>query len=140
MMQAVQRAASEIAHEYLAEIAPYVGALDLDALFRCLPGPVLARDEVQALCAEPACGAHRECALQSLHRVGLLGHVQHDIVRGERRQRFLRPGDATLEPNGVLPAAIHLLLHPVPWDVVGRLNPDFLQRIDRLNIVGHDRP
>jgi len=140
MMEAVQQAATEIAHEYLAEIAPYIGALDLDALFRCLPGPVLTRHELQGLCTDPACGTNREHALQALYRVGLLGYVQHDIVRGEWRQRFLRPGDATLEPNGVLPGATHHLLHPVLWGVVGRLNPDFLQRIDRLNIVGHDRP
>jgi class 3 adenylate cyclase len=152
MMEAVQQAATEIAHEYLAEIAPYIGALDLDALFRRLPGPVLTREEVQALCwqadvgpggaegAEVVEGSARERAFQALFRVGLLGYVQHDIVRGEWRQRFLRPGDATLEPNGVLPPATHYLLHPVLTDVVGRLNPDFLQRIDRLNIVGHDRP
>jgi class 3 adenylate cyclase len=140
VMEAVQQAATEIAHEYLAEIAPYIGALDLDALFRCLPGPVLSRDDLQALCGDPACGMNHEHALQALYRVGLLGYVQHDIVRGEWRQRFLRPGDATLEPNGVLPSATHYLLHPVLWGVVGRLNPDFLQRIDRLNIVGNDRP
>ena len=33
----------------------------------------------------------------ALYRVGLLGYVQHDRVRGEWRQRFLRPGEATLE-------------------------------------------
>lgn len=143
MMEAVNHAATEIAHEYLAEIAPYIGDLELEQLFQALPGPILSRDEVQALCEGRASDTHPsgcEPALRALYRVGLLGYVQHDIVRGEWRQRFLRPGDATLEPGGVLPPATHYLLHPVLTGVIGRLNPGFLQRIDRLNIVGYDRP
>ena len=61
-------------------------------------------------------------------------------MRGEWRQRFLRPGEATLETNGSLPRATHYLLHPVLFDVIARINPAFLQRIDRVNIVGYDRP
>ena len=144
MMEAVNHAATEIAHEYLAEIAPYIGELDLERLFQRLPRPILTRAEVEALCGDDGCVDIRpngcEAALRALYRVGLMGYVQHDIVRGEWRQRFLRPGEATLEPHGVLPRATHYLLHPVLTGVIGRLNPDFLQRIDRLNIVGYDRP
>ena len=66
--------------------------------------------------------------------------MQHDRVRGEWRQRFLRPGEATLETNGILPRATHYLVHPVLFDVIARNNTAFLQRIDRINIVGYDRP
>jgi len=31
-------------------------------------------------------------------------------------------------------------VHPVLSDVIGRLNPAYLQRIDRVNIVGYGRP
>jgi class 3 adenylate cyclase len=141
MKDAVNAAATEIAHEYLAEIAPYVGDLELDRLFHCLPGHILTRAEVDTIFAEHANGVpedrHPLCAL---YRVGLLGYVQHDRVRGEWRQRFLRPGEATLEPNGTLPRATHYLLHPVLADVIARVNPGFAQRIDRVNIVGYDRP
>jgi hypothetical protein len=144
MMEAVNQAATEIAHEYLAEIAPSIGEIDLEQLFQRLPGPILTRAEVELLCGNDRPDASGPSAdgpaLQALHRMGLLGHVQHDIVRGEWRQRFLRPGDATLEPHDNLPRATHYLLHPVLTGVIGRLNPDFLQRIDRLNIVGYDRP
>ena len=144
MMEAVHQAATEIADEYLAEIAPYIGVMGLDRLFQALPGPILARAEIEALCEGSTPGEIDldgcEAAFHALYRVGLLGHVQHDIVRGEWRQRFLRPGDATLEPHGLLPRATHYLLHPVLTGVIGRLNPGFLQRIDRLNIVGYDRP
>ena len=141
MMEAVNQAATEIAHEYLAEIAPYVGDLELDRLFHLLPGQVLTRAEVEALIEEHADGtAGGKDVFCALYRVGLLGYVQHDRVRGEWRQRFLRPGEATLETNGVLPRATHYLLHPVLSDVIVRANPEFAQRFDRANIVGYDRP
>ena len=49
LKEAVNQAATEIAHEYLAEIAPYVGNLDLDQLFHRLPGHILTRAEVEAI-------------------------------------------------------------------------------------------
>src|SRR6266498_3246405 len=103
LKEAVNLAASEIAYEYLAEIAPHAGDLGE--------------------------AKHVFCAL---YRTGLLGYVHHDRVRGEAVQRFLRPGEATLEPDGVLPHASHHLVHPVLSDVIGRANPAYLQRIDRV--------
>jgi len=137
--EAVNLAALEIAHEYLAEVAPYVGELDLDGLFARLPAPVLTRDEVDALAAAPD-GDEAVRALHALFKVGLLGYVQHDRVRGQWRQRFLRPGDATLDPIGSLPPATHYLVHPVLTDLIGRANPAFLQRVDRANLIGYDKP
>jgi class 3 adenylate cyclase len=143
LKETVNLAATEIAHEYLTEIAPYVGDLDLDRFLRRIPGHILARDEVEELYQQHngETGAiddkHVFCAL---YRVGLLGYVHHDWVRGEWVQRFLRPGEGTLEPDGVLPRASHYLVHPVLSDLIGRLNPAYLQRIDRTNIVGYGRP
>ena len=140
LKEAVNQAATEIAHEYLAEIAPHVGDLELERLFHRLPGHILTRSEVEEIFNDHSAGANEgEHVLHALYRVGLLGYVQHDLVRGEWRQRFLRPGEATLEPNGVLPRATHYLIHPVLSDVIGRINPAFLQRIDRSNIVGYER-
>jgi class 3 adenylate cyclase len=141
MKEAVNLAAIEIAHEYLAEIAPYVGNLELDRLFQRLEAPVLTRDEAQALSAQADDGpSGMGRALHALYKVGLLGYVQHDRVRGEWRQRFLRPGDATLDPTGALPPSTHYLVHPALSDVIGRLNPAFLQRADLLNLIGYDKP
>ena len=141
MKEAVNLAAIEIAHEYLAEIAPYVGNLELDRLFQRLEAPVLTRDEAQALSAQADDGpSGMGRALHALYKVGLLGYVQHDRVRGEWRQRFLRPGDATLDPTGALPPSTHYLVHPALSDVIGRLNPTFLQRADLLNLIGYDKP
>jgi class 3 adenylate cyclase len=143
LKEAVNHAATEIAHEYLNEIAPYVGNLDVERVFERLPGPILSRAEVEALIDELGAGTEPDTGrdpISALHRVGLLGHVQHDRARGEFRQRFLRPGEATLDASGMLPRAAHYLVHPVLFDVVGRVNPDFLQHPDRTNIVGYDRP
>jgi len=137
MKEAVNGAATEIAHEYLAEIAPYLGQIDLDQLLQRLPGHILTPHEVRVLADEHSSG---EYVFSALYRVGLLGYVQHDRVRGEWRQRFLRPGEATFEADGVLPAASHYLVHPVLSDVIGRVNPAYLARTDRANVVGYDRP
>jgi class 3 adenylate cyclase len=141
LKEVVHFAATEIAHEYLAEIAPHIGDLELERLLRILPGNVLTREEVERLFLEHslATGGEEKHVFSALYRVGLLGFVRHDRVRGEWTQRFLRPGEATLEPDGMLPPATHYLIHPVLADVVGRVNPGYLQRVDRLNIVGYDR-
>ncbi len=141
LKEAVNQAASEIAQEYLAEITPYVGHLELERLFVRLPGPVLTPAEVAAILDDDAADADAaKAAFRALYRVGLIGHVQHDRVRGEWRQRFMRPGEATLDTDGALPRGKHYLVHPVLADAVARLNPAFLQRVDRTNIIGYDRP
>ncbi|HXJ81840.1 MAG TPA: hypothetical protein VMS64_24550 [Candidatus Methylomirabilis sp.] len=141
LKEVVNLAATEIAHEYLAEIAPHIGDLGMETMLRRLPGHILSRDEVERIfgahTTETGDEKHVFCAL---YRAGLLGYVHHDRVRGESVQRFLRPGEATLEPDGVLPPATHYLVHPVLSDVIGRVNPAYLQRIDRMNIVGYGRP
>jgi class 3 adenylate cyclase len=140
MKEAIHHSATEIAHEYLAEIAPYVAGLEPEAVFQNLPGHVISRAEAEAIIGSGAREGVGTDPLSSLYRVGLLGYVQHDRVRGEWRQRFLRPGEATLETEGVLPRSPHYLVHPVLFDLIGRVNPAFLQRVDRANVVGYDRP
>jgi class 3 adenylate cyclase len=142
LKEAVNDAAAEIAHEYLREIAPYLGAVDLERMFAVLPGRTLSRDDVERLFLEHNLHAaadaeqHVFCAL---YKVGLLGWIHTDRVRGRRMQRFLRPGEGTLEPDGVLPMATHYVVHPVLSDVIARLNPAYLESHDRTNIVGYDR-
>jgi class 3 adenylate cyclase len=138
----IHEAATEIAHEYLAEIAPYLGDMELDELFRRLPGPVLTRAEIETIFRQHSAGAAEpRHAFSALYRVGLLGCVRHDRASGEWRQHFLRPGEAVLQANeDMLPPASHYLLHPVLSDVVARVNAGFAQRVDRVNLVGYNRP
>ena len=63
LKEAVNRAATEIAHEYLTEIAPYVGDLELERFLRRLPGP-FSRETTSRSCSAsttPTSGA-RETA------------------------------------------------------------------------------
>ncbi|HET9763930.1 MAG TPA: hypothetical protein VFR50_10455 [Casimicrobiaceae bacterium] len=140
--QVVHQGAVEIAHEYLAEIAPHIGDLELEQLLRVLPRNVLTRKELETLFLEHslATGGEEKHVFSALYRVGLLGWVQYDGVRGEWTQRFLRPGDTTFEADGVVPAAEQYLLHPVLSDVIGKFNPAYLQNVNRVNIVGYARP
>ena len=56
-------------------------------------------------------------------------------------QRFLRPGEGTLEPDGVLPRSTHYLVHPVLSDVIGRVQPRLPGSASTAsNIVGYGRP
>ncbi len=143
LKQVVNETSNEIAHEYLREIAPYLGALDVEGMLRRLPGRTLTCNEVEDLFVEhnahsaPGDEQHVFCAL---YKTGLLGYVQHDRVRGQKVQRFLRPGEGTFEPDGVLPRSTHYVVHPVLSELITRLNPRYLERDDRLNVVGYDRP
>ena len=139
--QVVHQAATEIAYEYLAEIAPHVGDLELTQLLRRLPSNVLTRDQMETIFFEHslATGGEEKHVFCALYRVGLLGYVHYDRARGEWVQRFLRPGEATLEPDGMLPEATHYLIHPVLHDVIGRQNLAYMQHAHRANIVGYGR-
>ena len=140
--QVVHEAATEIAYEYLAEIAPHIGNLEVEQLLLRLPSNVLTRDQIESAFLEHsiATGGEEKHVFCALYRVGLLGYVHYDRVRGAWAQHFLRPGEATLEPDGMLPQATHYLLHPVLHDVIGRLNPAYLKHVHRGNIVGYGRP
>ena len=143
LKEVVNQTATEIAYEYLAEIAPYVSGLDLERFLHRLPGHVLTQDEVEALFHEhnaTADGLGEKHVFCALYRVGLLGDVHYDRVRGEWVQRFLRPGEGPLEADGVLPRASHYLVHPALSDVIGRTNPPYLERLERVDVVGYGRP
>ncbi|MFN0182551.1 MAG: hypothetical protein ACKVQR_01915, partial [Aquabacterium sp.] len=142
LKEAVHAAAGEIAQEYLAEIAPTLAGAPLERLLPRLTSSVLTRAEVEALLEDEDAdgrGGHRR-ALWALHRVGLLGHVQHDRIHGQWRQRFLRPGEASLEPDGALPQSTHYLVHPVLAEHLAHADPGFPARPERTNIIGWGRP
>jgi class 3 adenylate cyclase len=139
----VNQAATDIAHEYLAEIAPYVGELGLAGFLRRIPRHILTREKVEELFREHTAadgGLEEKHIFCALYRVGLLGAVHHDWVRGQVVQRFLRPGEGTLEPDGVLPRATHYFVHPALSDVIGRMNPSYLDDLEQDTIIGYGRP
>src|SRR5258708_27340432 len=80
LKEGVNQAATEIAHEYLAEIAPHTGDLDLDGFLRRLPGHILTRGEVERLFAEHSAGAAPKHVFCALYRAGLLRCVHPDQI------------------------------------------------------------
>lgn len=145
---AVNQAATEIAHEYLNEISPYIG-LELDSVFALIGSNVLSREEIDRIFREHngslrsrgALAGEREAhVFCMLFKAGLLGHVATDLISAQRVQRFLRPGERTFDPDGILPESSHYLVHPVLAELIVRANSDYAEHTDRFNVIGDGRP
>jgi len=141
--EVVNQGASEIAAEYLNEIAPYLGDIELPKVLARLPSNVLRRQEVEDIFLEHNSAASSDAMEHifcMLFRAGLLGHVVTHHVTGKPVQRFLPPGEEIFQPDGTLPGSTHYLVHPILSGMIARLNPEYVQRIDRVNIIGNGRP
>ena len=144
LKEAVNQAATEIAHEYLAEIAPYVGDLDLERLFRRLPGHVLTRDEVEELFPSTAAtGGAVERAARVLRALPRRAARLRPSRSGPRRVGAAIPAARRGDARARRRAAARDALPRAPG-AVGRDRPSAIppisQRIDRVNIVGYNRP
>ena len=139
---AVNEAATEIAQEYLNEIAPHLGDIDVRRLLSLLPSNVVSRAQLEELASRYDPDAPQEGlnALGMLFNVGLVGHVRTDPLTGERVQRFLLPGEGGFDHEAALPAASHYLVRPVLSGYIAGLNPDYPENTDRANIIGTGRP
>lgn len=140
----VNAAATEIAQEYLSEIAPYSKAHDLHALFTTFPRNVLTRKDVQQAVRKYKRDAHMDRSTEDdifgfLYGAGLLGVISTDLVKGRKVQRFLRPGASKLAEVTNLPDSSHYLLHPNLSELIGRSNDRYIADADRTNIVGDGR-
>jgi hypothetical protein len=142
---AVNEAATEIAQEYLNEIAPYLGAIDVARVLAALPGHVVPRAELLRLVTALGDGDRAgddppDGPIHLLFRAGLLGWVHVDHVTGRRVQRFLLPGEGALHGGAALPASSHYLVHPVLAEAIARVNPEYATCVDPHNVVGNGRP
>jgi class 3 adenylate cyclase len=142
---AVHAASVEIGQEYLKEIEPALGGIDVWKLLSLVPTNVLSRSELDTLArsydqgtkeTEPSLG---ERGISALFNAGLLGHVQYDPSRGMSIQRFLSPGDVSVDEETALPPASHYLVRPVLGEILAHLNPGYARSLDRSNILGADQ-
>jgi hypothetical protein len=144
LKNAVHDAATAIAREYINEIQPYLGGIDLYALFRLVDCNVLTRAECEAIFLEYAIamGTPHDPphVFSALFRAGLLGWVDPDIVTGGTVQKFFLPGERTFEHGDGLPESSHYLLHPVLTSLIGEANPRYLRNRNRTNEIGNGRP
>jgi hypothetical protein len=144
LKNAVHDAATAIAREYINEIHPYLGGMDLYAFFRLVDRNVLNRAECEAIFLEyaVAMGTPHEPphVFSALFRAGLLGWVDVDLVTGRMVQKFLLPGERAFERGDALPESSHYLLHPVLTGLIGEVNPRYVRNRNRTNEIGSARP
>ncbi len=143
---AVNSAASEIAEEYLNEISPYIGDVDLPRLFSIVRRHILSREELGEVreeyvaLTEAAGGSLDGDVFALLYRAGLLGCIRQDLVSAQHVQRFLLPGDETLDRGAPLPVSSHYVVHPILAEIVTNYSPEYARNIDAVNVVGNGRP
>jgi hypothetical protein len=141
--KAIQEAATAIAHEYIAEIQPYLGGIDLHRLFGFLDRNVLVRDECDRIFLEYAdsTGTLDEPlhVFSALFRAGLLGIVEVDLATGRTVQKFLLPGERAFEPVDALPESPHYLVHPILTALIAESHPAYVRNLDRGNEIGSGR-
>jgi hypothetical protein len=143
LKSAVQDGATAIAREYVNEIQPYLGGIDLYALFRLIDRNVLTRADCERMFLEYAVGQGTPHdpphVFSTLYRAGLLGWVDVDLVSGRTVQKFLLPGERPFEQGDGLPEASHYLVHPVLASLIAEGNPSYVRNRDRTNEIGSGR-
>ncbi len=143
LKNAVHAGATAIAREYINEIGPYLGGIDLYALFRLIDRNVLTRADCERIYLEYAIAmdlSHEPPhVFSALFRAGLLGWVDLDLVTGRAVQRFLLPGERPFEHGDALPESSHYLVHPVLTSLLAEGNPSYVRNRDRLNELGPGR-
>ena len=76
----------------------------------------------------------------SMFKIGLLGYVGMHPETAELVQFFRYPGEVPLDRNDVLPDAEQFLVHPSLDLLIASYNPDYVRHLDKLNVIGADRP
>jgi hypothetical protein len=144
LKNAVHDAATAIAREYINEIHPYLGGMDLYAFFRLVDRNVLTRAECEVVFFEygniMAMPHEPPHVFSALFRAGLLGWLDVDLVTGRIVQRFLMPGERAFEQGDALPESSHYLLHPVLTGLIGEVNPRYVRNRNLTNEIGSGRP
>jgi hypothetical protein len=142
--QAIQDGATAIAREYINEIQPYLGGIDLYRLFGLLDRNVLMRDDCERIFLEYAASTDMlhdpYHVFSALFGAGLLGLVDVDLVSGQTVQKFLLPGERPFEHGDALPDSSHYLVHPVLASLIAEANPIYARNLDRINEIGSGRP
>jgi hypothetical protein len=139
----VHDSATEIAQEYLNEIAPYLGDIDLREELVHLTCNVLPWSLIESPGGAPEDEAGNKkvapsrAALLALYKLGLVGHVALDPTSGKQLQRFLLPGEGGFDQDGSLPRSSYYIVHPILTGFIASLNPDYLENGDHTNLVGN---
>lgn len=146
--ETVNTESASVAESYLAEARPHIANFNDEALFKLLSSNVISSKKVSEISDE----YDRRIALLEgveqterhvfcdLYRLGLLGYVFSSKKTEPKVQKFAQVGSVPVKPKRCMPKASTYLVHPILYDYIGRFNPDFLSKINSLNIVGNGRP
>jgi class 3 adenylate cyclase len=147
--QQITRSAAAIAQGFITEMSPHLPQFDREVLFRLIRRNVIPWDELAFLdeqydrqfAARQGTGEPVAChVFASMFKIGLLGYVGMHPETAELVQFFRYPGEVPLDRNDVLPDAEHFLVHPSLDLLIGGYNPDYFRHLDKLNVIGADRP
>jgi len=147
--QQITRSAAAIAQGFITEMSPHLPQFDREILFRLIPRNVIPRAELGRLSEEydrlfsarQGGSAPFPChVFASMFKIGLLGYVGMHPETAELVQYFRHPGEVPLDRDDVLPAADHFLIHPSRDLLIGSYNPDYFRHLDKLNVIGAERP
>ena len=147
--QQITRSAAAIAQGFITEMSPHLPQFDREILFRLIRRNVVPRAELEALSdeydrlfsARQGGSAPIAChVFASMFKIGLLGYVGIHPETAELVQYFRHPGEVPLDRNDVLPDAEQFLIHPSLDLLIGSYNPDYFRQLDKLNVIGADRP
>ena len=147
--QQITRSAAAIAQGFITEMSPHLPQFDREILFRLIRRNVIPWDELAFLdeqydrmfAARQGGGEPVAChVFASMFKIGLLGYVGMHPETAELVQFFRYPGEVPLDRNDVLPDAEHFLVHPSLDLLIGGYNPDYFRHLDKLNVIGADRP
>lgn len=144
----INKAATEIADQYINEFLPHMGEMNLKKILSLIKSNSLSEKEVKNICSKfnnISC-VDRDCkGCQANHifcdlfKVGLLGYIRKEPVSGQEIQTFVIPGEKTFAQSGVLPPSSYYLIHPVLDEKIRAANTEYEDNIDKVNIVGYDR-
>ena len=147
--QQITRSAAAIAQGFITEMSPHLPQFDREILFRLIRRNVIPRAELDMLSEQydrlfsAKQGGSEPIACHvfaSMFKIGLLGYVGMHPETAELVQSFRHPGEVPLDRDDVLPDAEHFLIHPSLDLLIGSYNPDYFRNLDKLNVIGADRP
>ena len=145
----ITRSAAAIAQGFITEMSPHLAQFDREILFRLIRRNVITREELAELSEQydrlfsAKQGGSEPIACHvfaSMFKIGLLGYVGMHPETAELVQYFRHPGEVPLDRDDVLPQAHQFLIHPSLDLLIGSYNPDYFRNLDKLNVVGADRP
>jgi len=134
LQKMVNDTSTEIANQYMKEVAPHLEDVDFKSIFKNINSNILSSSEIKNICSMynnidcseldcKSCNAsHVFC---NLYSVGLLGYGADDLVNKEVIQNFLPPGMKSFDISGKLPASNYYLVHPCLYGPIQEANPSF---------------